>query len=365
MAPRTTIWPLDEHTKGKHLVLEGYLKAWLPILGQTQGRIAFIDAFAGPGLYSRGEPGSPIIAIRALRDHAARGRFKSEVVMLFVEADQERFDVLEKEVERERVGLPSGVTIKTRCSRFDKEVSGILNEVDDNKSQLAPCFMMVDPFGVSGTPMSVIRRFLQQPKSEVLVTFMVDFIDRFDEGTEFPPHLDELFGTTEWTLARDLPSKDARREFFFELYRRELKLGGAENVVRFDLWDQNRLVYALFHASKHWKACDRMKEAIWKADPSGEFAFRASREGQLGLVLSANLAPLQQVISAFCAEKGWVSKEELIELVASDSTDYYSGQLRQGALIPMEREKLIEVKVEGKRIKETYPDRRTKIRILR
>lgn len=365
MAPRTTIWPLDEHTKGKHLVLEGYLKAWLPILGQTQGRIAFIDAFAGPGLYSRGEPGSPIIALRALRGQVARGRFKAEVVMLFVEADQARYDVLVQEVERERVQLPSTVTIETRCGRFDQEVSGVLNEVEWTNSRLAPCFMMVDPFGVSGTPMSVIRRFLQHPKAEVLVTFMVDFIDRFDEGTEFPRHLDELFGTTDWTRARDLPSKDARREFFFELYRRQLKTGGAEHVVRFDLWDRSRLVYALFHASKHWKACDRMKEAIWRADPSGEFAFRASREGQLGLVLGPNLDPLRQVIASFCAGKGWVSKERLVEFVASDATDYHSGQLRQGALIPMERENLIEVEVEGKRRQETYPDGRTKIRIIR
>lgn len=35
MANETTRWPRGEHTPGKHLVLQGYLKAWYPILGMT------------------------------------------------------------------------------------------------------------------------------------------------------------------------------------------------------------------------------------------------------------------------------------------------------------------------------------------
>lgn len=43
------LWDMEPHTHGKHIVLRAYLNAWLPILGMTQGRILFIDAFAGPG----------------------------------------------------------------------------------------------------------------------------------------------------------------------------------------------------------------------------------------------------------------------------------------------------------------------------
>ncbi len=42
-APRETVWEFGEHSRGKHLVLRTYLKAWLPILGQTQGRIIQIS----------------------------------------------------------------------------------------------------------------------------------------------------------------------------------------------------------------------------------------------------------------------------------------------------------------------------------
>lgn len=49
MGPKNTLWPLEPHTRGKHLVLKHYLDAWFPILGSWSGRILFIDGFAGPG----------------------------------------------------------------------------------------------------------------------------------------------------------------------------------------------------------------------------------------------------------------------------------------------------------------------------
>ena len=84
MPPRTTTWPLEQHTRGKHMVLKNYMGAWLPILTSWNGRVLFIDAFAGPGEYSNGEPGSPVIALRALIDHRARNQIRSEVNYLLL-----------------------------------------------------------------------------------------------------------------------------------------------------------------------------------------------------------------------------------------------------------------------------------------
>ena len=54
-----TLWPLDEQTMGKHLVLRHYLNGWFPILSRWNGRLLFIDGFAGPGEYENGQEGSP------------------------------------------------------------------------------------------------------------------------------------------------------------------------------------------------------------------------------------------------------------------------------------------------------------------
>jgi len=68
--PKSTIWPIESHTQAKHKILEFYLQAWFPILGSRYSRINFIDGFAGPGIYSEGEEGSPLIALRVAKEHS-------------------------------------------------------------------------------------------------------------------------------------------------------------------------------------------------------------------------------------------------------------------------------------------------------
>ena len=44
MPPKTVLWERDEHTEGKHLVLEHYLKAWYPDSGD--GRSGMVESFS-------------------------------------------------------------------------------------------------------------------------------------------------------------------------------------------------------------------------------------------------------------------------------------------------------------------------------
>lgn len=76
------VWPLEPHTRAKHEILRRYLAAWFPILSKWSGRIIYLDGFAGPGVYSDGEDGSPVIALQTAVDHVMRPRFK-EIVFLF------------------------------------------------------------------------------------------------------------------------------------------------------------------------------------------------------------------------------------------------------------------------------------------
>lgn len=45
---KEVLWDLEEHSFGKHLVLQKYINAWFPILSKFNGRLLFIDGFAGP-----------------------------------------------------------------------------------------------------------------------------------------------------------------------------------------------------------------------------------------------------------------------------------------------------------------------------
>ena len=69
MSISETVWNLEPHTAKKHKILRRYFEAWLPILATTQGRLLYIDGFAGPGEYQNGAPGSPLVILNAARDH--------------------------------------------------------------------------------------------------------------------------------------------------------------------------------------------------------------------------------------------------------------------------------------------------------
>ena len=125
----------------------------------------------------------------------------------------------------------------------------------------------------------------------------------------------------------------------------------AKHVVHFELYEGNRLVYAIFFGTQHSLGADRMKQAIWKVAPFGDFAFRGTHSTQLVLgIASPDFEPLKSSLIKQFKGKGWVSIEDIDEFVRSDRTDYHTAQLRKGALILLEASGKIEIK-EGTRKK--------------
>ena len=196
MPPKSTTWTLEPHTLGKHKVLENYMHAWLPIMTRWNGRVLFIDAFAGPGEYSGGEPGSPVIALESLINHKGLNRFEGKVHYLFIEKNEDRCEHLKGVISTFKKELPPSCSYRIINSTFDETLTEVLDYISEHNTHLAPAFVMLDPFGVSDTPMKTVARILENPKSEVYVSFMYDSMTRFKEHPNFEEHLDGLFGCT-------------------------------------------------------------------------------------------------------------------------------------------------------------------------
>jgi len=230
------------------------------------------------------------------------------------------------------------------------------DKLDAQLAKLAPAFVMIDPFGVSDTPMSVIHRILQNPKCEVYISFMYNFMNRFMGQTGFEPHLDELFGCSAWRDCIDIENEEERREALFSIYKQQLRAGGAQYVVHFELYRENRLVYAIFFGTQNLKGCERMKQAIWKIAPWGDFEFHGTKSQQLTLgITSADFRPLMQTIRNEFAGKGWYSVQQIEDFVASDKTDYLPSHIRKNALIPMARAGELEVDENTRSKRGTFP----------
>ena len=309
----------------------------------------FIDAFAGPGEYTGGEPGSPVIALRTLIDHGAKRRITSEIDYLFIEKDKARSNHLEEVLEELREELPSNCNYEVINSTFDETLTDYLDDIEKREALLAPAFVMIDPFGVSETPMKTIGRILRNPKAEVFISFMYRDINRFREHANFEKPLNELFGCTEWRRGFEIEDGDRRKRFFYDLYKDQLKKNGAEYVLYFELYEGERLIYAIFFATKSLDGCDKMKQAIWKVDPLGGFKFKGGLLNQFTFGSSVvDFSLLEHALLDRFSGKDWQTIETVEDFVKSDATHFHSGHLKRKTLRPMESAGKVEVK-EGTR----------------
>ncbi len=362
--PETTLWKRGEHTEGKHLVLRHYFEAWFPILGMgnRNQRILFIDGFAGPGEYEGGEEGSPLVAMRVLAEHSARSRIMAEVVFVFIEKDPARAGRLEALVDQRRGNLPPDAEVHVIEGSFSSRMSEVLDALDRQRQQMAPAFVMIDPFGVKGIPMKVIRRILRNPRCEVYVSFMWESMNRHLATSEFVPHLNDLFGTPNWKTGLALGGEE-RRRYLYVPYKDQLKKAGAKQVVHFHLFRGNRLKYSIFFGTGHTKGSDCMKRAIWKIDSFGDFSFRGGQQEQTVLsgLAQPDFTPLRRALQRRFANRGWVAVKKVREFVSSDETIYHGGQVKgvrkPGVLKPMEQEGLLDVDPQTRKRRFTYPDR--------
>ena len=338
-----TLWERGEQTEGKHLILRHYLDGWLPILGSWNGRLLIIDGFAGPGEYVGGEKGSPLIVLDCVRRHKTTGKLnRVEVVCLFIESDPHRANHLEALLKKQGRGA---ATSEVLTGTFEDNVTAILDRVDEQNEKLAPAFVIVDPFGVKGSRMEVIERVLRNDKSECMISFMYEHIRRFHAESSYEHHMDELFGTTRWRKCLDMDESDEKKVFLHDLFAKQLKRHGAKYVVPFELWRGGRHVYTIYFASGSLKGCDLMKSAIWRVDPTGNFAFRGYVAGQ-SVLFDADTEPLaKQLKSEFGGR--WTPIERLDDFVMGDGTMYHKGHLRQKTLRRLERERRISVKRPG------------------
>jgi len=353
--PKETLWELDPHTSAKHEILRRYLAAWFPILGTYHSRIVYIDGFSGPGRYKNGEPGSPMIALDVAVNH--RKSTTGEIVLWFIEERDDRLAHLKQELAAVRV--PAHFKVIADSGRFHEKFGSVLGSIEADKNALAPTFAFIDPFGFSGIPFSLIERLLGHKRCEAFITFMVDAVNRFLEHPEdkVVQHIAEAFGGDEAVkIAKGGGDRIAKLR---ELY--QSKLSSAAKYVRyFEMRDrQDRTQYYLFFATNHELGHLKMKEAMWKVDPDGDFRFSDGTNPNQMVLFEADPTKVlaAQVRDEFRA-KGTVTGFQ-VRIFVENKTAYLKKHMT--ASLKQEEEsgrlKVEEHKTDGKKRRaNSYPD---------
>jgi hypothetical protein len=237
----------------------------------------------------------------------------------------------------ESIERPDNVRVKVAQGEFEDHAGELLRFYTSRGRSLPPTFAFVDPFGWKGAPFSLLAEILKHPSCEVLINFMYEEINRFLSQSDQPGNFDAFFGTPNWRECIG-GSRDERNRCLHDLYVRQLRdSAGAKYVRSFEMKNESGLTdYYLFHATKNLKGLQKMKEAMWKVDPRGEFTFSdATDPNQMVMFGDPPLDILRdQILKRFSGKE--VTVREIEEFVLAE-TAFRETHYKQQILAPLEK----------------------------
>ncbi|WP_431997615.1 three-Cys-motif partner protein TcmP [Streptomyces fungicidicus] len=302
--PKDAVWERDPHTAAKHDLLKRYLEAWAPILLSRLDVIIYAEGFAGAGVYKQGEPGSTVIAYEVFAE--ALHRFPKRMRMILMEEDARRVKELQRQMEIVRSRQTDDITKRIAVDIHHEDFHpALLHRLRGIGALGKPLFVLLDSFGGPDIPFSLLQELGRHPRTEVMVTFEPSFLTRFAEKHDGHRRLgDEAFGSQEWQGVFQQPPS-GKFTFLREQYRNTLRQAGFTHTLYFEMVDEGgRMLYLIF-GTQHELGLEKMKDAMWKVDPSYGVRYRDPRDTQqqmLDLVFEPDTAPLRRILHDFISE---------------------------------------------------------------
>lgn len=328
-APRDTVWSRDAHTAAKHDLLRRYLQAWIPILLSRNQRITYAEGFAGPGVYTGGEPGSPVIALTTFAQYreqlALTGR---QAQVLFVEERKDRVERLSEELAKVAETLhPLPTTLQVHPVQTG-DCAAVLPALLRDAGALGwPMLVVLDSWGGPDIPFALVQQVATNRSSEVLLTFAPSFLTRHGQNPLHRESGDLCFGAQHWQGVFEQPSH-SKLDFLVEAYRTTLENAGFAYTLAFEMRDEGGHELWLLFATSNTLGIEKMKEAMWRVDPVYGVRYRDPSDPDqmlLEIEVEPDTAPLGRALLQHLKE-GSQSLEELKEW-ANLRTIYRPGQV--------------------------------------
>ncbi len=245
----------------------------------TFPRLTVLEGYSGPGVYTKGEDGSPVIAIRALIERRELLDGGRAVRFVFIEQREDRLQKLQEVIREEFPHLPTGVRIDFHHESCERIWETALGQAD---AWGMPIFANLDPFG-PGVPHTLVERLGANRSSEVLVTFMSDWLRRFWSLEELDDG-DVQFGSRAWRTVCSLGSPQEKELFLVEEYQTTLDRAELGLTAPFRLSDEGGHSFYLIFGTSHRRGLERMKYSMWRTDPVTGIQFRDPRDPNQGVL---------------------------------------------------------------------------------
>lgn len=253
----------------KATIVSKYFWAWAKVImstiKDTNGRIAYIDLFAGPGRYDDGTKSTPLLVLEsAVKDD----KMRQMLVTIFNDKDEKNAHSLEEAIKR----VP-GIEIL----RYPPKVHN--HEVGDNivkqfeQMRLVPTLFFVDPWGYKGLSLRLVNSVLKDWGCDCIFFFNYTRINMGLNNQAVRDHMNSLFGQqrADELRAKLLPLKPHERELMIvEELSQALRGHGQRYVLPFRFRNNagSRTSHHLIFVSKHFRGYEIMKNIMAKESSS-------------------------------------------------------------------------------------------------
>lgn len=343
-------WERAEHTGAKHDIYQRYLRRWFPILlggSNAYPSATYAEGFAGPGIYAGGEPGSPIIAMRALLETVPSER--PIVRFLFIDDDQRCVSLLKKQFVTVFPQRPRPADTTPVVFTEGTCVEYLEPELDRIGAWGQPILAVLDSWGNAPIANGLLRRLAANPATEVIVTLGPQSFMRF--VSTLGPAADEVFGgDASWRQIEHMTDAAAKRQHVLTCYRRTLATAGFRYLLDFELIDRRGESLYLVFGTNHVRGVEKMKDSLWEVDPVYGVGFRDPRDERSEALFDftdPHLAPLSRLLFKELQRDSaqWVRVFDLRNFTLHQTAFRKEHVIR--ALMPLRDQGAIEADTEG------------------
>ncbi|MEH0933214.1 three-Cys-motif partner protein TcmP [Micromonospora sp. CPCC 205558] len=306
-------WACAPHTGAKHDIYQRYLERWFPILlagSNAYPSVTYAEGFSGPGVYKGGEPGSPVIAMKALVTKVPKT--KGIARFAFIDDDERCVDMLGTTLTKtfpERPRTDAAMPVKIVKGTCATHLEATLDEM---RAWGQPIFANLDSWGNAPVPYRLLRRLAGNISSEVIVTLFPQHFVRF--VSDLGEAGDAVFGgDPTWRTVADL-APEAKSRHILTCYRQALRAAGFPYLLDFELIPRKGQPLYLIFGTGHRLGVQKMKDSLWEVDRAQGVGFRDPRDEQAETLFDIDepqLGPLTRLLTQRLRNSGPVRVEDL------------------------------------------------------
>jgi three-Cys-motif partner protein len=293
---------LPPHSEAKVRLLGLYLREYISVIGNTSyvPKIRIYDLFCGEGVYGNGGHGSPIVALKAIKEIKQSGRLSKECPPI----DCHFNDILSEKVEKVRqhcaalaLNADPKVSIIFTTSDYQEIVTSLIHQFAKLNREKA--FVFIDPYDYKHIRAKDIKSLLQHKNSEVLLWLPTQFMYRFHKKAT-PEALQDFISELRLQY-QDYKESDSPYLFVSELCEGFRKFMGQDYFVdTFTIQKDEQTVFCLFFFSSHIYGFEKMLKVKWDIDSEQGKGWEYNAMPTLFADFKTN--PLEQKLRQFLKE---------------------------------------------------------------